>query len=90
MEMEEGRRPCSGAVDMPVTALQNGSVRVLEAFWRTEVSECWRGYDCWAIGLVSWVANGSIQTIGRPQHSISGLLIHGFKIKCKKTLFILK
>jgi hypothetical protein len=64
MEMEEGGQPRSGAVEMLVTALQNESVWVLEAFWRTEASKCWRGYDYWAVGLVSRPANGSVRTIG--------------------------
>ena len=89
MEMEEGRRLHSSAVEMPtgrhsnvvekaeaarrstVMALQNGSVRLLKAFWRTKACECWRGYDCWAVELVSRPANESVQTIRHPQHNIS-------------------
>ena len=37
----------------------------------TEASECWRGYDCWAVELVSRPANESVQTIRHPQHNIS-------------------
>jgi hypothetical protein len=68
MEMEESGQPSSGAVEMPTSehsdvvenakvVLRNGSVQVLEALWRTEASECQRGYDCWTVGLVSWPTN---------------------------------
>jgi hypothetical protein len=34
-----------------------------------------RGHDCWAIRLVSQRMNENVQMIGRPDHSISDIII---------------
>jgi hypothetical protein len=64
MKMEEGVRPCSDVVEMPAGGHNTAEWKRprIRSLFENENIPCRRGYDCWAIRLVSQPTR-----IGRPQ-----------------------